>query len=235
MRQFLIFGDHGSDEYGIYISGAGTFNAPKRDVETVTVPGRNGSLTIDNGRYENIEVSYEAYIRQDFRLSAGAARDWLLASAGYRRLEDTYHPEFYRMGRFTGPLDFDMRFLNMSGECTLTFDCLPQRFDKAGEIPVTLSAAGTLYNPYFQTAKPLIRVYGTAAGNLTVGSVIVQIKAIDGYVDLDSETQNAYKGATNCNGNIYVPEFPSLPAGTTGVSWSGGITSVEITPRWWTV
>lgn len=235
MRQYLIFGDHGSDEFEIYISGEGTFNAPSRDVETVTVPGRNGNLTIDNGRFENIEVNYPAYIRRDFRLFAGAARDWLLSSAGYRRLEDTYHPEFYRMARFSGPLDFEMRFLNLSGECTLTFDCLPQRFDKIGEVPVEMTSAGSLSNPYFQTAKPFIRVYGTAAGNLSVGDLIVQIKAIDGYVDLDCETQNAYKGATNCNGNIYAPEFPTLPAGTTGVSWDGGITRVEITPRWWTV
>lgn len=30
-------------------------------------------------------------------------------------------------------------------------------------------------------------------------------------------------------------EFPTLPAGETRVTWSGGVTAVEITPRWRTL
>lgn len=233
MRQYLVYGGHLSSEFGLYISGEGTFNAPERDVEKVTIPGKNGDLTIDNGRFSNISVEYPAYIHERFRFFSGAARDWLLASAGYQRLEDSYHPEFFRMARFSGPLDFDVRFLSFSGECTLTFDCLPQRFDKRGEIPVVFLAAGQIVNPYRYPALPLIRVYGTS-GTLSVGGTVIQISSIDEYVDLDSETQNAYKGATNCNGNISAADFPVL-TGTTGISFEGGITQVQVTPRWWTL
>lgn len=52
MRQYLIFGGECSKDFGLYISGSGAFNAPERDIETVEVPGRNGSLIIDNGRYK---------------------------------------------------------------------------------------------------------------------------------------------------------------------------------------
>ena len=89
-----------------------------------------------------------------------------------------------------------------------------------------------LVNPTPFTALPLIRVYGTS-GTLMVGDNIVQISQIDGYVDIDSETQNAYKGTSNCNANINAPDFPELPEGQTGISAEGSITKVEIMPRWW--
>lgn len=54
-----------------------------------------------------------------------------------------------------------------------------------------------------------------------------------GAVVLDSNTQNAYLGAVNLNSTISAPEFPTLPAGESAVRWTGGITGVEIIPRWW--
>ena len=56
-----------------------------------------------------------------------------------------------------------------------------------------------------------------------------------GAVVLDSDTQNAYLGAVNLNSTISAPEFPTLPAGESAVRWTGGITGVEIIPRWWTL
>lgn len=466
----LIYNGKNSRDFGIYISGEGTFNSPERDAETISIPGKNGDLEVSHNRFKNISVEYPAFIVRNFKDNAAAARAWLLAASGYHRLEDTYHSEYFRLGRFTGPLDFDMKFLNRAGEFKLQFDCKPQRFLKSGEEiittqvatktisgnPITVSAnangiksvklhgkttqsgtgdpsptnirpisgvgayrsngyytdivvttngvpktytigpmsaplfdgdvltwsggstvevvrenkylvlngtenwivndiitisgghrfdcnyynypdakygtglvcshyttgvgksncvwlnntagrfgvriggpfadlssfksylaaehaAGTpvtivyeratpttetvpisepitnaagnvtisaentvdvtyealengcIYNPTDFTALPLIRVYGTAPGTLTVGNTIVQIKSVDEYVDLDCELQDAFKGSANCNGNVYAPDFPTLPPGGTGISFSGGITKIEIKPRWWTV
>lgn len=41
------------------ISGYGTYGAPERDVEMVAIPGRNGDLIFDNGRFTNAEVYYD--------------------------------------------------------------------------------------------------------------------------------------------------------------------------------
>ena len=106
MTGLLIYDGKSSKDFGLYISGSGTFNAPQRDVELVEVPGRNGTLTIDKQRFQNIIIEYPAFIREKFRTYTDAAREWLLAVPGYRRLEDSYHPDEYRMARFTGPLDF---------------------------------------------------------------------------------------------------------------------------------
>lgn len=221
--------------FGIYVSGEKTFGAPEWDYEAITVPGRNGDLLISQNRLKNIAVEYPAFIRKNFAANAQAARAYLLgAGAKYRRIEDDYSPDSYRMGVFAGPIDFDMRFLNLSGETNLVFNCKPQRWIKTGAIPVIFTSTGTLVNSWFP-ALPLIRVNGAGAGKLYVGGYTVEIKNLDDYLIVDSETQNAYKGTENKNGTISVQEFPVLQPGETSVSWDGQITSVEITPRWWTV
>ena len=58
----LIFNGQDLADFGVHISGEGTFNAPTRAVEEQIVPGRNGTLIIDGGRWENIMVTYPAYI-----------------------------------------------------------------------------------------------------------------------------------------------------------------------------
>ena len=131
-------------------------------------------------------------------------------------------------------MDFDTRFLNYSAEFTVSFNCMPQRWLVSGSYPMTLTAPYSLTNQYCP-ALPLITVYGNGAGALTIGGNIIQISEIDEYVTLDSDTQNAYKGTANKNSTISLASFPVLQPGKTGISWSGGITKVEITPRWWTV
>lgn len=239
MRKFWFDGQC-SASYGLMASGSGTFNAPERDIEKISVMGRNGDLSRDNERFKNIFLSYPVSIYRDFARNAAAARAWLMSKSGYKRLEDEYNPDTFRMAMFIGPIDFDAKFLNRAGETTLIFDCKPQRFLKYGEHPVSLEAPGTLWNETNFTALPLITVYGSGAGSLIVGSTTVEIKAMEDHLVLDSDIQDACRVAAsgvmeNKNGAVYAPEFPVLIPGENLVSWSGDITKVEIVPRWWTL
>lgn len=233
MTRFYFNGESCRD-YGIYVSGSGTFNAPELDVISYEIPGRNGELIISNERYKNLEVVYPAFIRSNFRYNAARARAWLLSPQGYCRLSDDYHPYEYRLGRFKGPIDFDMRFLNMSGECNLIFDCKPQRYLTSGEQAKIFAAANTLANPTLFPARPLITVYGTGSGTITIGETTVTLAGISSYVDLDCELQDAYKGTTNCN-DLMTGTFPVLDPGNNVVNFTGDITGLKIVPRWWTL
>lgn len=232
---YIRFDGVNSNTLGLFISGEGTYNSPERDTESMSIPGRNGTLQIDNGRYNNITVSYPAFITGDFDTRSMAVRSWLTGSIGYKRLEDTYHPDEFRLARFAGPIEFEMGFLNLNGKCTVSFDCKPQRFLKSGEFAIPFTTAGSIYNDTSFEARPLIRVYGTTAGTVTIGNTVMQINSIDEWVDIDCDLMDSYKGSTNCNGNVYIPTFPVLSPGSTGVLFDGGITKIEIKPRWWTV
>lgn len=237
MKRFFFDGQSSSD-YGMIISGAGTFNAPQRDVEIVSVPGRNGDLIIDNGRYLNTTVTYPVSIFRDFPDKASAARSWLMSQSGYRRLEDDYHPDHFRLAAFNGPMDFDVKLMNRIGEATLKFNCKPQRFLKSGEHPVVVTRGMYLYNPTAFSALPLITVYGSGGGALIVGGVTVTIKELTDQLTLDCELQDAYRhvgdGAPeNKNGCIYAPKFPVLQPGDNQILFYGDITGATIIPRWW--
>jgi phage-related protein len=115
------------------------------------------------------------------------------------------------------------------------FDCKPQRFVKAGENSVVFTANGMLFNRYGQVALPFITLYGQGAGQLVIGDCVVDVKALDGLVYLDSETQNAYNDKGNQNFNVNAPVFPVLGGGEIPIAFSGGIERVEIKPRWWEI
>lgn len=233
MTGYFVFNGKSSKDFGLYISGGGTFGTPERDITKVSVPGKNGDLIIDNGRFKNISVTYPAFIRHKFKEYADEVRKWLCGATVYLRLQDSYNPDYYRLATFSGPLDFETRVLNHSGECNITFDCKPQRYLIRGENPIVIEKPIYLYNPTPFTALPLIRVYGTS-GRLLVGDTIMQISSINEYVDLDCEMQNAYKGTINCNENVS-NVFPTLPAGKIGVAFEGNITKIELVPRWWSI
>lgn len=234
MRHFFIIDGIKSKDLGLYISGSGTFDSPERDYDKVSVPGRNGDLIFDNGRYKNITLKYPAFVRRQFGRNSEAIRAWLLGTQGYRRIEDTYHPDEYRMGIYSGRVDFDVRELNTSGETDLKFDCMPQRWLKSGEEKIEITETTVLKNPTGFSAQPLIRVYGS--GTITVGDDVIRLENVNGYVDIDSETENAYSGTQNMNKNIYFEsgDFPVLHEATK-ISFSDGISKVEIKPRWWRI
>ena len=60
----LIYDGVSSVNFGMYVGLNGNDNAPERSIDTIVVPGRNGTLTIDNGRFENVAVEYICFIRQ---------------------------------------------------------------------------------------------------------------------------------------------------------------------------
>lgn len=234
-KDYFVFGSLYSRDYSLWLSGEGTEDAPQKDVDTISVPGRNGDLIVDNGRWKNLDIRYPAAITKNFAANFGALRARLAALPGYHRLEDTLHPDEYRMAAFVGPLKPETTPYNRAGEFTLVFHCKPQRFLKSGEFPIALNAPGAVHNPTAFAARPIITVYGSGAGTLTVGGCTVRIDALDESLALDCELENAYQGTENKNLTIYAPEFPTLAPGKTPVSWTGGITHLEIIPRWWTL
>ena len=234
MINFLTFAGKSTNDFGIWISGEATYGAPERNVQTQEVPGRNGDLLFDMGNYKNITVRYPAAIKEDMPDKFSDFINFAGAQIGYQRLEDTYHPYEYRMARFESKMSVETAgYMNRSGQFTLEFDCKPQRFLKSGEEAIEFTGSGMLYNRTLFEAKPLLRIYGTGAGTVSIGSETITISSISSYVDIDCEIMDAYKGAVNCNANVSFTDDIVLKAGENNIAKTGNITKVVITPRWW--
>lgn len=237
MRNHIYIDGYDLANFGVYISGTGVFNAPVRALNMVSIPGRNSDIII-NGydyRFNNISVAYPAFIYSNFRQNLAQLRAFLLrAPARYRRITDTYNPNEFRMGVYTGGLDVTPTSRLEAGRFDLVFNCQPQRFLTLGETVQVFTANGTINNPGFSQG-PLLRVYG--AGTVGIGAGSLTISQADVYTDIDCDLQIAYKGSVSKNQYVSsaTPNFPYFGPGDNGVTLGTGITRVEITPRWWTV
>lgn len=232
---FLLDGER-SDNYGLRLQGPITFGAAKPKYNTTTVPGRNGTLYQFDGSFENVTGKARCFAleKDTVQNALYAVAKWCLLGPGYHRLETEEEPDVYRMAVVTSGPETEIRMKALA-PFALDFDCKPQRYLKSGELPVILTQSGApLYNPGME-ALPLITVYGSGPATLTAGGRTVQIKSLDDSLTLDSELQDAYKGALDKNSTISAPEFPVLPPGESAVSWTGDIQRVEIVPRWWTL
>lgn len=234
MNDYFTFDGADSRQFGIMIFEGDTFSSPYRDYATYNVPGRNGALYMDGKCYPNKAHRYECVIYDNFEENLDNFRNFLMSRSGYKRLEDTLHPNEFYHAVYKNDFIIVMDRERDMGKFSLEFDRKPQRFLKAGENTVELTSDGNIANNTFFEAQPLLRVYGT--GTLGIGDNSITVTQCDEYVDIDCALMEAYKGATSYNNHIEIQniDFPVLKPGDNAITLSG-ITKVIITPRWFKI
>lgn len=234
----IIFNGRSSEEVGLEVETYPSYASPKRSYETIQVPGRNGTIYIDNGSWENVKRTYQVSVGsryRDYTKMVNRISEWLHSTFTYARLEDTYEPEYYRMALFLDEIEFS-NIYNQGGQAELSFDCKPQRFLKIGEEPIICTETRRIVNPTSFASSPIIRVYGTGAGEVTLGDYRAQFSIVDTEVILDSETQDVYFQNQNKNDTVTLERgFPKFEPGEQAISFSGSITKVEVIPKWFTI
>lgn len=230
MLKSFVYAGKDSKEFGVYISGDGTYAAPQREVEAVSVPGRNGDLLYDNGRYPNVPHTYRCGIVRDFEQNYAAFRNFLLSQRGYQRLQDAYHPEEFYEAYVSADLNPNLTANLKRGEFEVVFTRKPQRFLEGGDHAVALSQ-GTIYNPTLFASRPLLTLYGT--GTITVNDTIVTITGSQAFTVIDCDLGDAYMGSLNLNDKVTVSgyDFPTLEPGENTIALSG--VTGTIRPRWY--
>ena len=233
----VIFNGISSQDLHIQVQTEPDYDFPEKDYEVTHVPGRNGDIVIDQGSWQNVSRKYNLAMdagKISYTEVASKLVQWLHSASGYARLEDSYEPDFYRMAMYKDSGSIS-NIYNKAGQIEIEFTCKPQRYFKSGEIADIFTTSTEYRNPTDFPAKPLIKIHGSGSGTVKIGAYTVTINDIlDGMV-VDSEQQDTYKDQTNCNSKVSITEYPKLIAGNNAISISGGVTSIEIIPRWWTL
>lgn len=238
----IVFNNISSKTLGIEVETFPTYDVPEKEYEVISVPGRNGDLLIEGNRYKNVSRSYlvsmATYDRVSYTNKMREISEWLHSASGYARLEDSYEPDFFRYAYYKDPINI-ANIYNEAGRATLKFECKPQKYLRSGEYPVAFTVAGSIQNETKFDALPIITVtMNNVAGSVSIGNYAFDIEAGAGNtITVDSELQDAYQGVVNKNQYLVLNggEFPKLVPGANAISFSGGVTSVEVIPRWWTV
>lgn len=223
-----------STALGVFVEKYPPRPIPKRKCEKFSIPGRSGDVFLWEDAWENVAQSYDIYLSAEKNglsfVSSKVVR-WLMKT-GYKRLEDEYDRDTFRLAAFIGPVDLE-NTLNAFGRARIEFDCCPQRYLKTGAQLRSVSRNQILVNPTGFTAWPYITVHGSGSGTLTIGAYTLTLTVTDGMI-LNCEEKEACKiSGTVSNLNAAVSgRYPSLDAGESVVTWTGGVTGVDMIPRW---
>lgn len=233
----VVFNGISSQDLHIQVQTEPDYDFPEKDYEVTHVPGRNGDIVIDQGSWQNVSRKYNLAMdagKISYTEVASKLVQWLHSASGYARLEDSYEPDFYRMAMYKDSGSIT-NIYNKAGQIEVEFTCKPQRYFKSGEVADIFTTSTEYRNPTDFPAKPLIKIHGSGLGTVRIGAYTVTINDIlDGMI-VDSEQQDTYKEQTNCNSKVSIPEYPKLVSGNNVIILSGGVTSIEIIPRWWTL
>lgn len=220
-------------DFNTYYDGSEWFNLPVKAVENISVPGRNGDLTVDGKRFENISIPFECYIPKDFRKHYRNLTNYIFSLKGYKRIESDEEPDVFRMGQIKNEITPKMGQFGKFGSFTITIDFQPQKWLKSGEDEYLVNSSITLSNPTFFEAKPLLKVKGT--GTIRVNSDTLVLSTNTGTTFIDCEMQEVYEGTINRNSDLTMTgdNLPVLLPGENDIEYSGGITELIVVPRWW--
>lgn len=244
----ITYNGHTSDEFGVRFTAPIPLNRPSRKVELVSVPGRNGDLAFEQDAFSDVQIIYDVFgpftVQNGVYVRNSTAVDtfsdlvaWLSSTKGYLDLTDSSDITHFRKARFA-EYSAPVNIRDKGWTASLIFDCHPQRYLNSGQQAVTISSApGSITNPTAFAARPLIRVQGSgASGTVTVNGTVFTVSSTSSYTYIDCETMNCY-GTNGNNKNSIVSsstsEFATLAPGENAIGFTGGVTKLVITPRFW--
>lgn len=217
----LIYGGINSEDYKAYITNAGIYKSPEKRYKKYTVPGRNGVLLEDTGTFENVEVEYPFCVYENCDTNYRAYIAALKRKKGYQRIEDTFHPEYYRMGAFLD--EFEPKEVTSDGEMcngVLKFDCMPQKWLKSGEEPMIFWTTAVIPSEETASGKDEIHSgifdFATISRNISLTitcpaaeTILVTYHSLS-YDPIEQETTIITANAVTCrNGDTIVLNYDS--------------------------
>ena len=225
----LTFNGILSSDFGIYVIGNNDATAPEFDYESIAVPGATRDIHDSNRRLKNKDVIYHCVCFNNADTAIPGFISALMASNMYKRIEDTIHPEYYKIGTFYGGTQPQFRGSKEVATFDLAFDCDPRKFligydeyeNLALDSYVLLGSenAGVYYNPIFllKNIQKVECFYKNAESDPSY-SVYGTIVSINGETTLyyDTETRYAYYGSSSRD--LYIAQrslaTPVIPSHT---------------------
>ena len=236
MEPYFIFRGIDSRDIGVIVEDMFDVHRPKRNVQTIQVPGRDGRLTQDDGTYDTYTISgkincFGAPLSDVYAWLSGSG-DLILGDEPTRSIRASATAQI-KNTRFRCDGCYD--------SLQVSFDCQPFRYhveqtEGANDIILTSSPA-TVSNPGTYKSAPRLTIEGTGTAVLTIGTQIVEVDDIGGGIIIDSELGECFDLTETQLKNSVVTlmddAFPTLAPGANIISWTGdGVTKITVTPRW---
>lgn len=133
MARTLTYAGKNLSDFSVWWDNSRIFNKPAKLYQSYDIPNRNGALMSSLNKYENIQIEYDCFIKDNFAENYSDLVDYLTSFNTYQRLENSEESETYRMGIFRAEISTETGQFLKDGRFTLVFDCKPQNYYKSGE------------------------------------------------------------------------------------------------------
>lgn len=236
MEPYFIFRGIDSRDIGVVVEDMFDVHRPKRNAQTIQVPGRDGRLTQDDGTYDTYTISGKVNCfgtpLSDVYAWLSGSGDLILGDEPTRTIRASATAQV-KNARFRCDGCYD--------SLTVSFDCQPFRYhveqtEGANDIILT-SSPSTVTNPGTYKSAPRLTIEGTGDAVLTIGTQIVEVTDLAGGVIVDAELCECFDltetQLKNSGVTLMDDAFPTLAPGANIISWTGdGVTKITVTPRW---
>ena len=233
----IVYSGGASTDYGIVVGEAPAFEKPTKRLQVFNIPGRNGSVIIEDKSFDDTTRSYVVWLSDNAELDLNETIykvcEWLFSPSGYQRLEDSFEPDVFRLAYYSGGEEISNELMSY-GKTTLKFTCRPERFYKTGEIEREVSNGVYIYNETAFESKPLIHIEGSGSVSVSIQGVTINATVTD-YINIDCETMNAYRLPSENKNDKISGSFPFIKPGKNTVATTGSISKVTIIPRFFTI
>lgn len=241
-HDFSYNGVSASTYLGVTVYGVeGLDEIAAKDVSSVVVPGRNGVLHLDNHRWNERTVSYLVYLpgadSEDYADLLMLIRETFGSEGGgYLKLKDTYYPNHFSLATFAGAMEPESMAFRTKGIVKVNFNCRPERFLDSGDDIINYTTPLKATNPTSYIAEPEIYITGSgAAGTVTFSNSLgeswtISVSDTTNPIYINCETYDM-----NYPARVTITELPKLRPGDTNIAITGGVTKIEMKPRWWTL
>ena len=229
MTDYFIWNGVDCRTKGIHVSKLPPLTIPLERSTQTNVPGRPGSLTQLEGDdvYDDMILTATCFIADPAQIPLIAA--WL---KGKGTVTFANRTGGHYNARIANQIPFE-KVLRGNPHCSfaVNFRCFPFWYqDNVSDVTITTSG-GTITNPGSVYSEPLITLTGSGDITLMVGTTIVELTGITSGIVLDCTLKEAYLGTALMNDHMS-GDFPVLKPGLNGISWSGNVTRIVISPRW---
>ena len=235
MNDWFIWNGTRSTDMGVHVLEQPPPTMPNERVTFTNIPGRSGTLTTTEGDYvyDDLVLTATCIIADPERIPDICA--WLRGSS---TVTFANRDGGFYYARVVNQIPFEKILRgNPHRTFAVNFRCKPFWYEAdvapMNIQPVSGSSSGyvTMQNPGNVPSEPIITVTGSGEITLIVDMTIVELADVNGEITIDSVLQECYSGSESMN-SCMSGDFPTLPPGSSTISWTGNVTYLKVQPNW---
>lgn len=220
----ITYNGKSTKDFNMRVENALTHELSAHDIETESIPGRDGVLLIDNQRLKPVERAFPLRMEKDVYPNTTEIADWL-GEKGWHDLELSWDDDYIYKATVINTIAID-EVLKQLGKLRVAFLMHPIKYLKDNPT-TTISKGSKVTNAGNVVAHPLIELTGNGNTVITINGRRTVLEDIQGSITLDMESRMIYKGNLSAWDKVVREEnavFPYLDVGENTISWTGNFT-----------